>query len=156
MKEGVKHCLILKFLLKYPLCTVGIIRSSEAFLNLSAERIEIRCFSLYDIMKSSDIFFTHSSICYTGFTRDKENKKILCLHNSEPTSKEKGKRAEIFVKHSGLEREKSVLQVQTKYIQIIILTSNSGLLKKIIIKIVTTETQQTVEELRMAYIHCYV
>lgn len=56
MKEGVKHCLILKFLQKYPLCTVGVIRCSEAFLNFSAERIEIRCFSLYDIMKSSDIF----------------------------------------------------------------------------------------------------
>lgn len=92
MKEGVKHCLILKFLQKYPLCTVGVIRCSRAFLNFSAERIEIRCFSLYDIMKSSDIFFTHSSICYTGFTRDKENKKMLCLHNSEPTSKEKGKK----------------------------------------------------------------
>ena len=73
---------------------------------MNAERIEIRCFSLYDIIKSSDIFFTHSSICYTGFTRDNENKKILCLHNSEPTSKEKGKRAKIFVEHSGLDKKK--------------------------------------------------
>ena len=57
-------------------------------------------------MKSSDIFFIHSSTCCTGFTRDKENKKILFLHNSEPTYKEKGKRAKFFVEHSGLEKKK--------------------------------------------------